>query len=132
MGRDKMEQSRKTENAGTVSQALLAIYSGVFCIDLAEDTYSIVHAPVEISAMLRKVSSAQQAINLAIQKTVSEGEIVDMLSFVNLKTLPERMESMRCLSTEYLGILSGWVRGSFIETERDADGSLRKILYPIR
>lgn len=129
MGRDKMEKSRKTENAGTVSQALLAIYSGVFCIDLTEDTYSIVHAPMEISAMLRKVSSAQQAINLAIQKTVSEGEIVDMLSFVNLKTLPERMESMRCLSTEYQGILSGWVRGSFIETEREADGSLRKVLY---
>lgn len=129
MEQDKMEQRRKTENTDIVSQALLAIYSGVFCIDLAEDTYSIVHAPMEISVMLRKISSAQQAINLAIQKTVLEGEIVDMLSFVNLKTLPERMESMRCLSTEYQGMLSGWVRGSFIETERDADGSLRKVLY---
>lgn len=68
MERDKMEQSRKTENAGTVSQALLAIYSGVFCIDLTEDTYSIIHAPMEISAMLRKVSSAQQAINLAVSR----------------------------------------------------------------
>lgn len=129
MERDKTEQNRKTENTDTVSQALMTIYSGVFCIDLLDDTYSIVRAPMEISAMLRKISSAQQAINLAIQKTVFEEEIVDMLSFVNLSTLPERMERMPLLSTEYQGILSGWVRGSFIECEREPDGSLRKVLY---
>lgn len=79
--------------------------------------------------MLEGITSAQQAINMAIRKTVSQYELNEMLVFVNLSTLPERMKTEKTLDTEYKGLLSGWVRGSFIKVERDKDGTLCKVLY---
>ena len=79
--------------------------------------------------MLNGLVSAQQAMNLAIQKTVSQEEVLDVITFVNLNTLSRRMESEKCLNIDYKGTISGWVRGSFIEVERDSAGRLVKVLY---
>lgn len=53
----------------------------------------------------------------------------DILKFVDLNTLPQRMDSQRYLSKEYRGVFSGWVRGSFVEVSRDDRGSLTQVLY---
>lgn len=39
------------------------------------------------------------------------------------------MESEKCLNIDYRGTISGWVRGSFIEAERDSMGKLTQVLY---
>lgn len=118
-----------TEKIDEVSRALAAIYSGVFSIDLIQDSYYTISAPDSVARLLDGISSAQLAINIAIQKTVSEDEVLDMISFVNLDTLPSRMKNERFLNTEYKGTLSGWVRGSFIEVARDEQGTLTRVLY---
>lgn len=113
----------------TVSHALTSMYTGVFFIDLENDTYRMISAPAAIKRMLKTITSAQQAINFAIQKTVCKDEILDVITFVNLLTLPERMTSEKCLNIEYMGTISGWVRGSFIEAKRDKEGNLIQVLY---
>lgn len=52
-----------------------------------------------------------------------------MLDFIDLDTLPKRMKTECFLNREYMGTLSGWVRGSFIEVERDENKTLTKVLY---
>ena len=131
---ERMEQietneAKKTEIMSVVSQALTSIYTGMFYIDLLEDKYSIVNCPDSITFMLNGISSAQQAINTAIQQTVAQEEILDILTFVNLRTLPDRMAAETCLNVDYRGSFSGWVRGSFIQSERDNEGKLIKVLY---
>ncbi len=124
MEQNKQNTNQVTEHLNDISKALAAIYSGVFFIDLQADTYQIVHATPIITRMLSGIPSAQRAIHLAIQRTVSQNELLDMISFVNLTTLPARMEREKLLSTEYEGTISGWVRGSFIEVKRDEEGKL--------
>ena len=129
MEQKELCKDKKMERMNLVSKALSAIYTGVFCIDLTEDRYDIVSSPETIYSMLEGIESAQQAINCAIQNTVSSDEILDVLTFVNLLTLPERMKSEKCLNIDYKGMLSGWVRGSFIEVERDNTGNVTQVLY---
>lgn len=129
MEQKKQNTNQTTEHLNDISQALAAIYSGVFFIDLRTDTYQIINAPSFIVEMLAGITSAQQAIYLAVQKTVSQNELLDMISFVNLTTLPSRMQGERFLNTEYKGTLSGWVRGSFIEVKQDEEGKLSQVLY---
>ena len=119
----------KTEEIDEVLSALASIYSGTFLINLKNDSYSKVQATKTVVDMLEGSASAQQAINMAIHKTVSPDEINEMLVFVNLSTLSDRMEKEKTLDKEYKGLLSGWVRGSFIEVERDENGALCKVLY---
>ena len=114
-------------NATTV--ALSDIYTGVFLINLVTDTYEPIKAEDEVSKILEGYASSQQAISTAIKKTANVQNQHDMLDFVDLNTLPQRMDSQRYLSKEYIGIFSGWVRGSFIEVSRDDRGILTRVLY---
>ena len=86
-------------------RALSSIYTGVFSINLVDDSYDIINSPKSIISMLNGIASAQQAINCAIQKTVSQDEILDVLSFVNLVTLSERMGSEKYLNIDYKGTI---------------------------
>lgn len=85
-------QEEQEQTVNVISQALSSIYTGVFFIDLVKDRYQIIRSPESIIFMLKNYESAQCAINCAIQNTVSQKEVFDVLSFVNLKTLPKRME----------------------------------------
>ena len=123
------ENKGETGEIDRVLSALASIYTGTFLINLKNDTYSKVSATDSIVNLLEGNTSAQEAINLAIRKTVFHDEIIEMLTFVNLSTLPKRMEKEKSLDTEYKGMLSGWIRGSFIEVEREEDGTLSKVLY---
>ena len=73
-----MQQENRWGEENSVYQALLSIYTGVFWIDLKNDSYKIIHSPKTIVTMLKGIESAQQAINYAIQKTVFSEEILDM------------------------------------------------------
>ncbi len=128
MQKDVQNKKRK-EKMNAVSRALASIYTGVFSIDLVNDSYEIVHSSETIRSILGKIASAQQAINFAIQNTVSQDELLEVLTFVNLQTLARRMEYEKCLNIDYKGTISGWVRGSFIEAERDEEGQLTQVLY---
>lgn len=129
MKQEKKHEKEETVNMDAVFRALSSIYTGVFYIDLESDRFHIISSPEPIIAMVKGIVSAQQAINCAIQNTVSQDEIMDVLTFVNLATLPHRMETEKCVGIDYKGTISGWVRGSFIETERDSNGKLIKVLY---
>lgn len=112
-----------------ISVALSDIYTGVIWIDLLNDTFSIIKSPDVIKNMLRTKKSAQEAINFAMKNTVQENGVEEMLSFVDFKSLPVRMGKEKHINTEYIGKFSGWVRGSFIEVERNEEGALTQILY---
>ena len=129
MMQEEQNVEKRIEKLNAVSKALSSIYTGVFLIDLINDTYDIISALKFIRFILDGITSAQGAINYAIQKTASQDEVSDVLSFVNLCDLSRRMKSERCLNIDYKGIISGWVRGSFIEVERDSEGTLTQVLY---
>ena len=96
----KIQEKKDTSSTDVVSRALASIYTGVFSIDLVRDSYTIITSPKEIASMLEEIRSAQQAINFAIQRTVSPDELPDVLAFVNLTTFPERMESEERLNID--------------------------------
>lgn len=128
MSRESLTEQKITAETEAVSLALSSIYTGIFLINLKEDTYYTVKAPESIQAVLMKITSAQQAIHTAVQKTVQADDLIDMLAFVNLATLSKRMGARSYLYTDYDGV-SGWIRGNFLEVERDADRGLRKVVY---
>ncbi len=129
-----MKQEEVNERNGSVSieavfEALSSIYTGVFLIDPVNDSYVIIRAPESIRNLLDGITSAQQALNHAIQQTVTTEDALDIIAFVNLVTLSQRMETEKCINIDYHGMISGWVRGSFIEVARDTSGRLTQILY---
>lgn len=129
MAQKDLQEEKGIEKMNIVYRTLASIYTGVFSINLTNDTYDIISSPKSIISMLDGITSAQKAINCAIQNTVSRDELLDVLSFVNLSYLPKKMEAEKSLNIDYKGTISGWVRGSFIVAERDSTGRLTQVLY---
>ena len=125
----KLQEKKEPASIDDISRALASIYTGIFLIDLVHDNYVIIKSSKEIASMLEQIGSAQQAINVAIQRTVFPDELSDVQAFMNLASLPERMKTEKCLNIDYEGMVSGWVKGSFIEMKRDNTGKLEQILY---
>lgn len=117
------------KNMQAISVALSDIYTGVIWIDLLKDSFEIIKSPDVIKKMLRTHKSAQEAINFAMKNTVEPEGVPAMLSFVDLRTLPGRMDKGKYVNTEYIGKFSGWVRGSFVEVARDEKEILTQVLY---
>lgn len=95
------KQKEKMEELNATTVALSDIYTGVFLINLVTDTFVPIKAEDAVTKILDGYSSAQQAISIAIRKTTNVKNQQDMLKFVDLNTLPQRMDSQRYLSKEY-------------------------------
>lgn len=115
-----------------ISSALLAAYTGVFLIDLVQDCYIPAKRADKVFHLIKEIDSAKEAMETAMRKTVQAEYLEKMLAFTNLDTLSDRMQKEHCIDQEYKGIISGWVRGSFIEVERNSDGTVQKVLYTYR
>ena len=125
----KQNGQAQNDESNAVLKALASIYTGTFLINLETDSYTEISAIGAILSILDGIPSAQQALNVAMHKTVYPDQIDEMIAFVDLSTLSSRMKKEKSLDIEYKGRLSGWIRGSFIAVERDENGTLLKVLY---
>lgn len=129
MTQENLTNKGKSGEVDAVSRALANIYTGVFSIDLVSDRYVLIKSQKEVMKLIADIVSAREAIRIAIENTAASENIEEMLDFIDLDTLPKRMKTECFLNREYMGTLSGWVRGSFIEVERDENKTLTKVLY---
>ena len=126
---ENLTNKGKSGEVDAVSRALANIYTGVFSIDLVSDRYVLIKSQKEVMKLIADIVSAREAIRIAIENTAASENLEEMLDFIDLDTLPKRMKTECFLNREYMGTLSGWVRGSFIEVERDENKTLTKVLY---
>lgn len=129
MTQENLTNKGKSGEVDAVSRALANIYTGVFSIDLVSDRYVLIKSQKEVMKLIADIVSAREAIRIAIENTAASENFEEMLDFIDLDTLPKRMKTECFLNREYMGTLSGWVRGSFIEVERDENKTLTKVLY---
>lgn len=118
---------KETNRNEVALAALSASYVGIFLIDLQKDQYTLIKVNDKIQAILENIPSAQEALISAMYNTVFEEQKEQMLAFVDLETLPLRMATRRNIDMTYKGILSGWIRGSFIEVLRDSKKNVVKV-----
>lgn len=129
MTQENLTNKGKSGEVDAVSRALANIYTGVFSIDLVSDRYVLIKSQKEVMKLIADIVSAREAIRIAIENTAASENLEEMLDFIDLDTLPKRMKTECFLNREYMGTLSGWVRGSFIEVERGENKTLTKVLY---
>lgn len=129
MTQENLTNKGKSGEVDAVSRALANIYTGGFSIDLVSDRYVLIKSQKEVMKLIADIVSAREAIRIAIENTAASENLEEMLDFIDLDTLPKRMKTECFLNREYMGTLSGWVRGSFIEVERDENKTLTKVLY---
>lgn len=100
--------------------------------DLTQNKQHVVHSTSFIDACIQKEDGADLQIRKVMQGVVKEEYVKDMVKFVNLQTLPARMQGKNMISHEFLGKNEGWCMSVFIRVESDSSGKPLKVIHAVQ
>ena len=123
-------EAQMKEQMETIS-AIANIYMTVYELDADSETFK------EISARSKPVTdligntrvNPQEMINLVMTSVTDEEQIDEVLKFVDLSTLNDRLSDIDTIAIEYMNKQKLWRRGRFIVSGRDENGKVTHLLW---
>ncbi len=121
-----------------IVQSLSEIYTSVYYIDIINNYYMELASVGSVHSYIGSTGNAQERLDFFCHHMMTPEYTQDMLKFVDLSTLDERMGQRRILSAEYLStvIISpeqgnepDWTQCSFIECDRNSEGKLTHVIF---
>ena len=121
-----------------IIQSLSEIYTAVYSIDMATGRFVEISSVLPVRAQIGTSGCAQVQLNHFCHHMIQPEYTQDMLRFVELATLDERLAHTRIISMQYQSSLlardestggAKWSQCSFIEGDRGADGRLAHVLF---
>ncbi len=121
----------KMEHLGKQLAATSDIYISVYELDLINDTFNAISDTVGISGTDIGVTKAgaKQNIRDIYEKYTDPSSKENMLAFVDLSTLNERLRNVNTITTEFKSAKGKWRRARFIASDRIATGDVARALY---
>ena len=116
------QKYRDEEHKDRVTRAITSHYQCVYVVDLKNDTYEVVQRDPFVSDVVRDEDNLATNIERAVFALVETKDKLQMLEFLDLKTLPARLDQHSLIFAECQGKLHGRVQLSFILVERDEEG----------
>ena len=125
-------------NRGQIIHALSKIYTSVYYIDMATGWFAELASLAEVESEIGTAGDAQNRLNHFCRYMMTPEFTEEMLAFVDLSTLEQRLGDQRIISRQYLSTVflnpeqgkgPNWTQCSFIECDRDAEGHLAHVLF---
>ena len=112
--------------------ALASAYISMHRIDLINDTFEEIKSASYIRDAQKLNSNSYSGNYRRVMKSVCTAAFVeDVIAFMELETLADRMKGKNRISIEFQGLFSGWCRGSFLREDEDEKGNLWHVILAI-
>ncbi len=114
-------QKRITEEQQIIG-ALAGIYISMYLLNISEDTYHEIKSTTQIKQLVgRRGTSVYQNMEKVMRHLCADEYVEEILTFMDVHTLEERMRGNASISREFVGRVSGWCRVSFIRVVEDGE-----------
>ncbi len=113
-------------------RSISSIYVSMHWVDLDSFTFVPIQSNDYIDNVLdKKNEHFDVQVKQVMRATTDPGYLEDMLKFVDVTTLVERMAGKKTITHEFLGKNFGWCRARFVavDNEDDADHHLRYVMF---
>ncbi|MBR1397632.1 MAG: hypothetical protein IJ563_08890 [Selenomonadaceae bacterium] len=113
--------------------SLSNIYLLVYDIDIIGNTFKEIKSEALADDELSEDEnrSASSILEDFIRNKVNDVSLNDMINFVNINTLNERLHDSETVALEYRNKANKWRRARFIETQRQKNGNVTHVLWLI-
>ncbi|MGM9581208.1 MAG: hybrid sensor histidine kinase/response regulator [Anaerovibrio sp.] len=121
-----------------VIQSLGGIYTSMYYIDLAANHFVELTSAANVHERIGAAGDVRERLDYFCHHMVEPQYMEEMLAFVDLSTLSQRLQGKRIVSKEYLSTVQlspeqggapVWTECAFIECDRDARGELSHVLF---
>lgn len=126
------QKYRDEERKDRVTRAITSLYQCVYVVDLKKNTYEVVQRDNFVSDVVRDEDDLATNIERGVFALVENEDKRQMLEFLDLKTLPARLEKESMVYRECMGKLHGRVQLSFILVEKDEEGKPSSVVFTLR
>ncbi len=130
--RQKEELKKALDEANLnneIINSISKIYWLIYRMDLLTDTYEEVSAGQEMHHLTGKTGKISDAFKEARETIVAAEHQELMKEFLDISTLPHRMEGTESIGIEYHAANGSWHLARFIVKKRDAAGRITNVLY---
>ena len=126
------QKNRDEQRKARVASAVMTLYQCVYVINLKSMTYEVVQRDNFVSNVVRDEDDLMTNIERGVYALVENKDKQMMLEFLNIKTLPARLEKESMIYQECIGKLHGRVQMSFILVEKDEEGNPLSVVFTLR
>ncbi|MDO4647372.1 MAG: EAL domain-containing protein [Eubacteriales bacterium] len=109
--------------------SLTNLYLSIHIVNIKSGSFMRLVCQEYISEVLKSITDAQEAFDEVTRVLVKPEFRQGMKEFLDLSTLSDRIGEESVISFDYDGTHMGWCRGFFIPVSRNADGSVREVLF---
>lgn len=130
----KLEESLKEADEEKNEQlrilkSLADMYYSMHLINLKTGSITEYSSGVELKEFLSKKISATEKMRLIMENVIVPQYRYSALKLTDLTTLSERMKGLKTLSSEFIGIYTGWFLANFIAIETDEEDCPTVVLF---
>lgn len=126
---------QKTKESAKLSSyaALAQIYLTMYLVNIQTGTYYTIKRAEHIdkSGNIYLLDDFSRQIVTVMKKLCEEKYLKDVMAFLDIHTLEERLGNKHTIEDEFVGKVSGWCRHRFIKVDYDDKGQLQHVLYCI-
>lgn len=130
---ERLQQALLSEKAERqIINSIASIYNTIHVIDLENQSIEEINALDIVHDVFEKNKTdmpLQKLFNEAIRVTARSEFVDSMLQFINLDTLPGRLKGKKSIVEEFMGVVHGWLRASFIPVKYDDSGLPTTVLF---
>ena len=123
---------RDEEHKDRVTRAVTSLYQCVYVIDLKTMNYEVVQRDRFVSDVVHDEDGLAANIERGVFALVENEDKQQMLEFLDLSTLPARLEKESMIYRECMGKLHGRCQLSFILVEKDEQGKPSSVVFTLR
>ena len=123
-------QKRMTEEQQIIG-ALAGIYISMYLLNITEDTYHEIKSTTQIKQLVgRRGTAVYKHMEKVMRHLCADEYVEEILTFIDVHTLEERMSGNAIISREFVGRESGWCRLSLIRVEDE--GQFYKVICAVQ
>lgn len=130
--RDSFNKTKESARLSSYA-ALAQIYLTMYLVNVQTGAYYTIKraAHIDKSGNIYLLDDFSRQIVTVMNKLCETKYLKDVLQFLDIDTLEERLGNKNTIEDEFIGKVSGWCRHRFIKVDHDDHGKLLHVLYCI-
>ena len=112
--------------------ALAKSYHTMHILDFTTDHVVEFNSTLDIRQFQNPQLGVQSQIKQIFNDVIPKEERKRVMTFMDITTLQERLAGKKSLSMEFIGLFSGWVRGTFVPMRYDQNGNIQSVIFCTR
>jgi len=112
-----------------VLSSISASYNSIHVIDIEADRYKEIRATELLHNYVGSEGIVSEMFPKIMSTACAPDYIDDMMKFIDMSTLQDRLADTNFIDIDFLGVIKGWTKASFFVTKRNEHNRAVKVLF---